>query len=220
MTFLPLPPKLIQKKDKNISVFEMKALYPGYGITIGNALRRILLSSLEGVAVTQVKIKGVQHEFSTVPDVLEDVLMIILNLKKLRFKLFTEEFQRATLSIKGKKKVKASDFKLPSQVKIVNPDCHIATLTTNRAQLDIEIQIEKGIGYESAEMRKRKLPLGEVAIDSAYSSVRRVSLQVENMRVKERTDFDRLILEIETDGIISPKEALCQASEVLFFIFL
>jgi len=212
---LSSPPKLVQKKDKNIAIFEMEALYPGYGVTIGNSLRRVLLSSLEGAAITQVKIKGVQHEFSTISGVMEDVITIILNLKKLRFKVFTSEPQRATLLVKGEKEVKGSDFKLPPQAKIVNPNNHIASLTSSKSQLDMEIQIEKGIGYESAESRKRKLPLGEIAIDAAFSPVQRVSFQVENMRVKERTDFDRLVLEIETDGIISPQEALLEASGIL-----
>ena len=212
---LSSPPKLVQKKDKNIAIFEMEALYPGYGVTIGNSLRRVLLSSLEGAAITQVKIKGVQHEFSTISGVIEDVITIILNLKKLRFKVFTSEPQRATLLVKGEKEVKGSDFKLPPQAKIVNPNNHIASLTSSKSQLDMEIQIEKGIGYESAESRKRKLPLGEIAIDAAFSPVQRVSFQVENMRVKERTDFDRLVLEIETDGIISPQEALLEASGIL-----
>jgi len=212
---LSLPPKLVQKKDKNIAIFEIEALYPGYGVTIGNTLRRVLLSSLEGAAVTQVKIKGVQHELSTIPGVREDVMTIILNLKKLRFKVFTDEPQRATLLIKGEKRVKGSDFEFPPQVKVVNPNNHIVTLTSPRAQLDMEIQIEKGIGYESAEARKRKLSLGEIAIDAAFSPVQRVNFRVENMRVKERTDFDRLILEIETDGIISPEEALLEASGIL-----
>ena len=216
---LSLPPKLVRKKDKNIAIFEMEALYPGYGITVGSALRRVLLSSLEGAAITQVKIKGVQHEFSTVPGVIEDVMTIILNLKKLRFKFFADEPQKATLFVKGEKEVKGSDFKLSPQVKIVNSNNHIATLTLPKSQLDIEIQIEKGIGYESAEVRNRKLFLGEIAIDAAFSPVQRVSFQVENMRVKDRTDFDRLILEVETDGIISPEEALVKASEVLISHF-
>ena len=213
---LSSPPKLVQKKDKNIAIFEMEALYPGYGVTIGNSLRRVLLSSLEGAAITQVKIKGVQHEFSTISGVMEDVITIILNLKKLRFKVFTSEPQRATLLVKGEKEVKGSDFKLPPQAKIVNPNNHIASLTSSKSQLDMEIQIEKGIGYSPKEARGReKLEIGTIPIDAIFTPVKRVAFQVENMRVGERTDFDRLFLEVETDGTISPEAAFSQTSEIL-----
>lgn len=214
---LPLPskPKIVEKKG-NRALFEIEALYPGYGITIGNVFRRVLLSSLPGAAVTQIKIKGAQHEFSTIPGVLEDLINIMLNLKQLRFKIFTQEPQKATLKVKGEKKVKGSDFKFPSQVELINKDCHIATLTDKKAELEMEIQIEKGLGYEPAERRKKeKLEIGTIALDAIFTPVRRVSYQIENMRVGERTDFDRLRLEIETDGTITPEEAFSQASEVL-----
>lgn len=197
-------------------MFEIEVLYPGYGVTVGNALRRVLISSLPGAAATQAKIKGVSHEFSTIPGVLEDVIMIMMNLKQLRFKLFTQEPQKATLKIKGEKEVKGSDFNLPSQVELVNKDCHIATLTTKSAELEIEIQIEKGVGYSSRESRKEeKLEIGAIALDAIFTPIKKVSYKVENMRVGERTDYDRLFLEIETDGIISPEEAIFQASEIL-----
>jgi len=150
MISLPKKPKII-KEEKNKAIFEIEALYPGYGVTIGNSLRRVLLSSLDGAAVTQVKIKGVSHEFSTIPGVLEDTIMIMLNLKQLRFKIFSDEPQRATLKIKGEKKVKASDFKISSQLELANKDAHIATLTDKKSELEMEIQIEKGIGYSSKE---------------------------------------------------------------------
>jgi len=217
---LPLQPKIV-KKEKNRANFEIEALYPGYGITIGNSLRRVLLSSLQGAAVTQVKIKGVQHEFSTMSGVLEDAISIVLNLKQLRFKVFANEPQKATLKIKGEKEVKAGDFKLPSQVELINKSAPIATLTSNAAELEVEIQIEKGIGYESVEARKKKekLEIGVISIDAIFTPVRRVSFKVENMRVGERTDFDRLSLEVETDGTISPEAAFSQASEILFSHF-
>lgn len=212
---LPLKPKVIEKQ-KNKAIFEIEALYPGYGVTIGNSLRRVLLSSLEGAAITQMKIKNVSHEFSTIPGVLEDVVDIILNLKQLRFRLFTQEPQKATLKLKGDKKVKGSDLKLPSQLELVNKDCHIATLTDKKAVLEMEVQIEKGIGYVLGELKKKeKLGIGTIPIDAIFTPVRRVSFKVENMRVGERTDFDRLFLEIETDETISPKEAFFQASEIL-----
>jgi DNA-directed RNA polymerase subunit alpha len=215
MIFLPQKPKVI-KKEENKAIFEIEALYPGYGITIGNALRRVLLSSLEGAAVTQMRIKGVSHEFSTIPGVMEDVITIMLNVKKLRFQILTEEPQIAKLKVKGEKEVKGADFELPMQVKLVNPDVHIATLTSKNAELDMEIQIEKGIGYLSRERRKKeKTPIGTILVDAIFTPIKRVSFRVENMRVGERTDFDRLFLEIETDGILSPEEAFVKAAGIL-----
>ncbi len=216
MFSFPSKPKIIEKKGENFAIFEVAELYPGYGTTIGNSLRRVLLSSIPGASITQIKIKGIQHEFSTIPGVLEDVILIILNLKKLRFKLFSDEPQTAILKAKGEKEVKAADFKLPSQVEIVNKDAHIATLTDKKADLEIEARIEKGIGYEPVERRKKeKLPIGFIAIDAIFSPIKRVSYSVENMRVGERTDFDRLKIEIETDGSITPEEAFSYGSEIL-----
>lgn len=219
---LPSQPKIIEKKE-NKAIFEIEGLYPGYGVTIGNSLRRVLLSSLEGAAVTQAKIKGVPHEFSTIPGVMEDTISILLNLKQLRFKIFTDEPQKATLKIKGEKEVKGRDFKLPAQVELINKDAPIATLTSKNAELEMEIQIEKGIGYLPVERRKKeKLEIGQIAIDAIFTPVRRVAFQIENMRVGERTDFGRLILEVETDGTITPEEAFYRASEILklhFFSF-
>jgi DNA-directed RNA polymerase subunit alpha len=212
---LPKAPKII-KKEKNKATFEIEALYPGYGVTIGNALRRVLLSSLEGAAVTQMKIKGVPHEFTTIPGVLEDVVTIMLNLKQLRFRMIGEEPQRATLKVKGEKEVKGSDFELPAQLELVNPDCHIATLTSKNAKLEMEILVEKGVGYLPRERkRKEKLEIGVIPVDAIFTPVKRVAMRTENMRVGERTDFDRLFLEIETDGTITPEEAFLKASEIL-----
>ena len=214
---IPLPSKpKITKKEQNIATFEIEGLYPGYGVTMGNSLRRVLLSSLPGAAVTQMKIKGVQHEFSTISGLTEDVITIGLNLKQLRFKIYTEEPQKARLKVKGEKEVKGSDFELPSQVELVNKNAHIATLTDKKAELDIEIQIEKGIGYQPVERRKKeKLEIGVIALDAVFTPARRISFNVENMRVGDRTDFDRLSLNIETDGTITPEEAFLQASEIL-----
>lgn len=212
---LPQKPKII-KKENNQVIVAIEGLYPGYGITIGNSLRRILLSSLEGAAITRVKIKNVPHEFSTIPGVLEDAILILLNLKKIRFKMFSSEPQTATLSVSGEKQVKASDFKLPSQVEIINQDAPIATLTDKKASLEMEIWIEKGIGYEPVEMRKdQSSEIGLIAIDSIYTPIKKVSFRVQDMRVGERTDFDRLILTIETDGSLSPEEGFRQACEIL-----
>jgi len=216
MILLPKSPKVINKKE-HFACFEIEALYPGYGVTIGNSLRRVLLSSLSGAAITQMKIKGVHHEFSTISGVLEDVITIAMNLKNLRFKTYSDEPQKVGLKIKGEKKVKGSDFKFSSQVELINKSSHIATLTNKKAELDIEIQIEKGIGYEPIERRKKqkKLEIGVIPIDAIFTPVRRVNYRVENMRVGERTDFDRLYLDIKTDGTITPEEALLEASDIL-----
>ena len=215
MISLPTKPKIIEQKD-NWAKFQIEGLYPGYGATIGNSFRRVLLSSLEGAAVTQIKIKGVAHEFSTISGVLEDVILIMQNLKQLRFKMYTDEPQKANLKIKGEKKVKGSDIKFPSQLELINKTSHIATLTKKTAELEIELLIEKGIGYFPREARKKeKLAIGTMLLDAIFTPVKRVSFRVENMRVGERTDFDRLFLEIETDGTISPEHAFTKASEIL-----
>jgi DNA-directed RNA polymerase subunit alpha len=212
---LPLPPK-VTEKSKNKAVFDVQGLYPGYGVTIGNALRRVLLSSLEGVAVTEVKIKGVSHEFSTIPGVLEDVIVIILNIKNLRFKIHEGSSQKVILKAKGEKKVTGADIDLPPQVMLANSDFHIATITDKKTELEIEITLEKGLGYEPKDQRKvKKSEIGNIAIDAIFTPIKGVSFTVENMRVGERTDFDRLALEIETDGTITPQEAFYQACEIL-----
>jgi len=219
MISLPNSPKVI-KKEGDKAIFEINSLYPGYGVTIGNSLRRVLLSSLEGAAITQVKIKNVSHEFSTMSGVLEDVILIMMNLKQLRFKVYTEEPQKAFLKVKEEKKVKGSDFKLPSQVELINKDCHLATLTSKSAELEIEIVIEKGIGYSPRESRsKEKIEIGSILMDAIFTPVKKVSYKVENMRVGERTDFDRLFLEIETDGTITPEIAFIKATETLVHHF-
>jgi DNA-directed RNA polymerase subunit alpha len=222
MILLPKPPKIVEEKE-NWACFEIEALYPGYGVTIGNALRRVLISSLEGAAATQVNIKGVHHEFSTIPGVFEDVINIMMNLKQMRFKLYADEPQKAVLRIKGlpagkqERIVKGSDFKLPTQVELVNPSCYIATLTDKKAELEMEIKIEKGIGYQPAEEKKkhRKSEIGEIPLDSIFTPVKKVNYRVENMRVGERTDFDKLYLEITTDGTIKPEEAFQSAADIL-----
>jgi DNA-directed RNA polymerase subunit alpha len=194
----------------------MEALWPGYGVTIGNSLRRVLLSSLPGAAVTQVKIKGVQHEFSTIAGVREDIVTILLNLKQLRFKLYADEPQKATLSVKGEKDVTGADLELPTQVELVNPEAPIAALTDKKAEFELEITVERGMGYAPAEtLKKGKLEIGTIVIDAIFTPIKKVSYRVENMRVGERTDYDRLVLELETDGTISPEEAFSSASEIL-----
>ncbi len=214
---IPLPTsfKIVNQKG-NQAVFEIEGLFPGYGITLGNSLRRILLSSLEGAAITEVKIEGVQHEFSTIPGVFEDVISILLNLKKLRFKIYGNEPQKATVNVKGEKEIKGKDLKLSPQLEIVNGEQHIATLTSGKARFDMEVTVQKGVGYEPAEMRKnKKLDIGQISIDAIYTPVRKVSFKTENMRRGKRIDFDKLILELETDGTVSPREAFKEALIIL-----
>lgn len=215
MISLPIEIKQKQVTD-NIGIFEIEGLYPNYGITIGNALRRVLLSSIEGAAVTMIKIKNAPHEFSELPGVYESVLDIVLNLKGLRVKLFTDEPQILNLSVKGEKEVTAKDFDKNAQVAIQNTDLKIATLTDKKAELEIEVTIEKGWGYKTLEEAKKdKTPIGSILVDSAFSPVVRVKIDTEEMRLKGRVDYNRLVVEIETDGSISPKEALEQASNIL-----
>lgn len=223
MITLPLAPKIIQK-EKNKAVFQIEALYPGYGVTIANALRRVLLASLSGCAVTEVKIKGVSHEFSTIPGVQEDVIMIIQNLKNLRFKIFEGESHVISLKVKGEKKVTGKDFDLPTQVKLANPEFHVATLTTPKSDLEIDITIEKGMGYEPKDQqKKKKSEIGSMALDAIFTPIKNVSFKVENMRIGDRTDFDKVSLEVETDGTITPEESFLEACRIIiqhFTLFL
>ncbi|MBI2642310.1 MAG: DNA-directed RNA polymerase subunit alpha [Candidatus Wildermuthbacteria bacterium] len=208
-------PKVLEKKG-NKAVFELEALYPGYGVTVGNSLRRVLFSSLGGAAATQANIKGVTHEFSTIPGVMEDVVTLLLNLKLLRFKMYADEPQKATLKVKGEKEVTGGDFELPSQLELVNEDVHIATLTQKGAELEIEIQVEKGTGYmRSEDMKKGKQDIGMVYLDAIFTPIKNVSFRVEHVRVGERTDFDKLTMVVETDGTMSPEQALYESAEVL-----
>lgn len=189
---------------------------PGYGTTIGNALRRVLLSSLPGAAVTAVRIKGVEHEFSTMPNVKEDVLEIILNLKALRLKCFAEEPVKLALSVKGETTATAADFAKNADVEIVNPDLVIANLTDKNASLELEITVAQGRGYRTTEERiKEKLDLGTIAIDALYNPVVNVSYKVEATRLGEKTDYDKLTLAIETDGTMDALDACRTAVGVL-----
>ncbi|MEK7451390.1 MAG: DNA-directed RNA polymerase subunit alpha [Patescibacteria group bacterium] len=207
--------KKVSEKE-NEGVFEIEGLYTGYGLTLGNALRRVLLSSLPGAAITQIKIKGVDHEFSTIDGVMEDVVEITLNLKRVRFRFFADEPQTLILKVKGEKKVKAGDIKSNAQVEVANPDFHIATLTNKNAELEMEITVEKGLGYVPVEARKiEKLPIKTIALDAIFTPVSKVNFIVENMRVGERTDYNRLKLTVETDGTISPSKAVHKAANIL-----
>ncbi|MBX4209377.1 DNA-directed RNA polymerase subunit alpha [Candidatus Parcubacteria bacterium] len=205
---LPSKPKVVLEKD-SLGVYEIDGLYPGYGHTLGNSLRRIILSSLPGTAVTHVKIAGVNHEFSTIAGVKEDVITILLNLKRLRIKMLTEEPQTLSLKIKGVKDVTAGDIKAPGQIEILNSDLHIASVTDKGTELDMEITVARGLGYVSKDvLQKERVDIGTIALDATFTPIKRVNYEVENMRVGDRTDFNRLKVTIETDGTITPHEAL------------
>lgn len=205
---LPSKPKIIQEKDFS-GVFEIDGLYPGYGHTLGNSLRRIILLSLPGAAITSVKIKGVSHEFSSIDGVKEDVISILLNLKNIRVKMLTDEPQLLNLKIKGVKNIKAGDIDAPGQVEILNKDLHIASITDKNTELSIEMRVERGLGYVPKEvLQKDRVEIGAIALDASFTPIRRVNYEVENMRIENRTDFNRLRIFIETDGTISPKESL------------
>jgi DNA-directed RNA polymerase subunit alpha len=205
---LPSKPKVI-REDALSGTYEIDGLYPGYGHTLGNSLRRIILSSLPGAAVTKVKIKGVEHEFSAIDGVKEDVINILLAIKKLRIRLSSDEPQVLNLKIKGAKTVTAKDIEVPGQAEILNPDLHIATLTEKSSEIDMEITVEKGLGYVSKEViQKERVEIGSITLDAAFTPIRKANYEVENMRVGDRTDFNRLRISIETDGTLSPHEAL------------
>jgi DNA-directed RNA polymerase subunit alpha len=205
---LPSKPRIISEKGFS-GVYEIDGLYPGYGHTLGNSLRRIILSSIPGVSITTIKIDGVDHEFSTLKGVKEDVINIILNLKKVRFKIVNDEEQTVTLKIKGVNTVTAKDIKVPGQVEVLSPEQYIASITDKGTELSIEMKIQKGLGFvPKEEIQKDKVEIGTIAMDAIFTPVRRVNYEVENMRVGDRTDFNKLIFSIETDGSISPSEAL------------
>lgn len=206
--------KKVSEDDAN-GVFEIEGLFRGYGLTIGNALRRVLLSSLPGAAITRFKVKGVGHEFSTIPGVVEDVVELSLNLKKVRFAFYADEPQELTLKFKGEGEVKASDIKGNQQAQVVNPKLHIATLNSKSAELDLTLVVEKGLGYVPAEAQKsERLPVGTIALDAVFSPVTNVNFVVENMRVGDRTDYNRVRFDIETDGTISPSSAIHKAANI------
>ena len=220
-----------QKPDKVIMIdssefegkFEFRPLEPGYGLTVGNALRRVLLSSLEGFAITSVKLENVDHEFSTISGVVEDVTEIILNLKQIRFKRQIDETEeeKVSISIGGQDKLKAADFqKFISGFQVLNPDLVICNLEKS-VQLNIEITIEKGRGYVPAEENKKNnTELGVIAIDSIFTPIKNVKYSIENFRVEQKTDYEKLVFEIISDGSIHPKDALTEAAKTLIHHFL
>jgi DNA-directed RNA polymerase subunit alpha len=211
---LVLPKIECDASSRNYGRFAIGPLESGYGITLGNALRRVLLSSLPGAAVTSIRISGVHHEFSAIPHVKEDTTALILNLKQLRLNLQGDESVRLRVEVKGEGEITAGDIVCPSQVEIVNPDLHLLTGDSGEAELDMELVVERGKGYSPAEERG-KLPIGEIPVDAVFSPIRKANFVVERARVGQMTNFDRLIMEIWTDGTIEPEEALSSAAQVL-----
>lgn len=211
---MPSKPRVVEEAG-NKGVFEIDGLYPGYGHTLGNSLRRIILSSLPGASITSIKIDGVNHEFQTLDGIKEDVIVMILNLKRTRFKMISDDPQTATLSIKGPKEVTAGDIKTGGQVEILNPELHIAEVT-GKVNLNIEMKIEKGLGFIAKEIfQKEKVDVGTIAVDAIFTPVRQVSYEVENMRVGDKTNHNRLRILIETDGTLTPREALSRSIEIM-----
>lgn len=211
---MPSKPRVVTEEG-NKGVFEIDGLYPGYGHTLGNSLRRIILSSLPGASLTSIKIDGVSHEFQTLEGIKEDVIVMILNLKKTRFKMLSDEPQTVTLSVKGPKEVTAADIKTGGQVEILNGDLHIVEVT-GKINLNIEMKIEKGLGFIQKEVfQKDKVDVGTIAVDAIFTPIRRVSYEVENMRVGDKTNHNRLRISIETDGTLTPREALSRSIEIM-----
>jgi len=194
--------------------FEIEPLEPGFGTTLGNALRRVLLSTLKGAAVTSVSIEGVAHEFSSIPYVKEDVTEIILNLKGLNLISYSDDPVRLTLDVTGPREVKAADIQAPSDVEIVNPDLYICTLDSNKGRLRMELTVERGKGYVPAERNKKEgQPIGVIPIDAIFSPVVKANFLIEKTRVGQETDWDKLILEVWTDGTIVPDQAISEAAK-------
>lgn len=211
---LPNKSKFIETGE-NSGKFIIEDCYPGYGTTLGNSLRRVLLSSLNGAAATGIKIKGVSHEFSTIEGVLEDVVQIILNVKKLRFKSYSEEPVRLSLKFSGKGEITGKDIKKTAEVEVINTDQIIATSTAAKTSLEMEIEVAKGIGYIPVELQEKRDEIDWISIDAIYTPIKRVNYNVENMRVGKRTDFERIVLEVFTDGSVTPTEAFNDAVQIL-----
>lgn len=213
-----LPKIDIDAASQEYGKFVIGPLEGGFGITLGNALRRTLLSSLPGAAVTSVRVSGVHHEFSDIPNVREDMMMFILNLKKLRLIVHSDEPLRMRLHISGEGDVTAGDLECPADVEIINPELHLLSADSPDADLEIECVVERGTGYSPAEERS-KLPIGDIPIDAIFSPVRKANYVVERTRVGQMTDFDRLVVEVWTDGTVTPQECLRQSAQILLRLF-
>jgi DNA-directed RNA polymerase subunit alpha len=212
---LPTKIELTPGPEKNQATLIVEPCFQGYGTTLGNAIRRVLLSSLPGAAVTAVKITGAQHEFAAIPNIKEDVLELILNLKQLRLRVHSDEPVRLTLKKTGEGKVKAKDIQANSEVEIANPELHIATITDENGELEMEIIVARGRGFVTTEDRGKEKEIGVIAIDSIFTPVKNVGYQVVDTRVGQITNFDKLILNVETDGTMTAKDAIEQATKLL-----
>lgn len=217
---MPGKVEFIESSDPNHQQIIIEPCYPGYGTTIGNALRRVLLSSLPGAAAIGVKIKGADHEFMTLPHIKEDVLELVLNLKKLRLKIFTDEVVKLELDARGERQVKASDIKKNSQVEIANPDLVLGNITDVAGKLEMEIFASKGLGYITVESRESdKHEIGYIEMDSIFSPILSVGINIENVRVGKMTNWDKLAVDLVTDGTITPAEAFNKAVAILIAQF-
>ncbi len=209
-------PKIEREAEaRNYGKFFISPLERGYGITLGNALRRVLLSSLEGSAITSIRIADVQHEFSDIPGVREDVIRVMLQIKQLRMKMYDVDTAHLHLQVRGGGVVTAADIIAPPEVEIVNPDLYLFTVDDSKADLEIEMTVERGRGYSPADDRTGRLPIGELPVDAIYTPVKRVNWEIGYARVGQSTNYDRLILEIWTDGTVSPEEALSTSAKIL-----
>src|SRR5512134_3614689 len=209
-------PKIEREAEaRNYGKFIISPLERGYGTTLGNALRRVLLSSLEGSAITSIRIADVQHEFSDIPGVREDVIRVMLQIKQLRMKMHDVDTARLHLEVRGSGSVTAADIISPPEVEIVNPDLYLFSVDDNNANLEIEMTVERGRGYSPADDRTGRLPIGELPVDAIYSPVRRVNWEVGSARVGQSTNYDRLVLEIWTDGTTGPEDALSRSAKIL-----
>jgi len=209
-------PKIEREAEaRNYGKFVISPLERGYGITLGNALRRVLLSSLDGAAVSSIRISEIQHEFSDIPGVREDVIRLMLQIKQLRMKLYDVDTARMHLEVRGSGVITAADIIAPPEVEIVNPDLYLFTVDDANVNLEIELPVEKGRGYSPADDRSGRLPIGELPVDAIYSPVRRINWEVGSARVGQSTNYDRLIMEIWTDGTVAPEEALSTSAKIL-----
>ncbi|MCD4704749.1 DNA-directed RNA polymerase subunit alpha [bacterium] len=218
MEKIPTPTKIEYKElKKNKTQIVVEPLFPGYGITIANPLRRVLLSSLTGAAITKIKIKGASHEFSTLKNVKEDVVELILNIKKIRLKLFSDEPIKLKLKITGEQEVKAGDINKNAEAEIANPELVLAHITDKKGELEIEFTAEKGKGYVTVEekLETEDLTTNEISLDSLFAPIVNVSFNIEPVRVGKRTNYEKLSMKIESDGTISPKEALYNSSKII-----
>ncbi len=211
---LVLPKIETEASSRNFGRFSIGPLESGYGITLGNALRRVLLSSLTGAAVTSIRISGVHHEFSDIPNVREDMTALILNVKQLRLKLHQNESARLRVEVKGEGEITVGDLECPPHVEVMNPNLHLLTADAPDTELDMELVVQMGRGYSPSEERG-KLPIGEIPVDAIFSPIRKANFVVERARIGQATDYDKLVLEVTTDGTISPRDALSEAAKIL-----